>query len=111
MNTPAARIRQVRLFHGWTQEGFAVLFRVSRRTVLRWEERGTHFADPDLFPDDYHARCWSTLCKRFDAAARHRLTADGVVEIITSEAENSRLDGVTFATRGALDALAKKRHV
>lgn len=108
-NTDGDLIRRVRLFHGWTQDGFAALFRVSRRTIIRWEERGAFFADPDLDAWHYPGKVWRQIHRKFEAAARHRLTDDGVVEVIT-EAENNRLDPVTLATRGALDALERKRH-
>lgn len=108
-NTPGDLVRRVRLFHGWTQEGFAALFNVSRRTIIRWEERGTFFHDPALDIHNHHARVWRSILVRYEAAKAYRLTDDGVVDLI-SECENARLDPVTFALRGALDALAKKRH-
>lgn len=107
-NTPPELVRSVRLFHGWTQEGFAALFNVSGRTIIRWEQRGTFFPDPDLHTWSAPGRIWKQILARFEAAARYRLTEDGVVEAIT-EAENGRLDPVTLATRGALSALARKR--
>jgi transcriptional regulator with XRE-family HTH domain len=108
-NVSGDLIRRVRLFHGWTQDGLASLFNVSRRTIIRWEERGTYFSDPDLEPLIAAGRFWRQIHARFEAAARHRLTDDGVVELIT-EAEIGRLDPVTLATRGALAALDRKRH-
>jgi len=109
-NTPADLVKRVRLFHGWTQDGFAALFNVSRRTIIRWEERGTYFPDPGLHAWSHAGRIWSQIHARFEAAARYRLTDDGVVELLT-EAENARLDPVTLATRGALTALdQRKRH-
>lgn len=108
-NTDGALIRRVRLFHGWTQDGFAALFNVSRRTIIRWEERGAFFPDAQLMPEISAARVWSQIHARFEAAARYRLTDDGVVEVI-SAAESGRLDPVTLATRGALEALERKRH-
>lgn len=107
-NTPGPLIRRVRLFHGWTQDGYAALFRVSRRTIIRWEERGAFFADPDLDAWHYPGKIWRQIHAKFLAAARHRLTDEGVVEVI-SEAEGNRLDPVTLATRGALEALERKR--
>ncbi len=108
-NTSGDLVKRVRLFHGWTQEGLAALFNVSRRTILRWEERGTFFHDPALDVHNEHAKVWRALLVRFEAAAAYRLTEEGAVEVI-SEAENARLDPVTFALRGALAALEKKRH-
>lgn len=107
-NTPGDLIRRVRLFHGWTQDGFAALFNVSRRTIIRWEERGTYFTDPDLEPDITAGVVWRQIHARFQAAARYRITPEGVTDII-SEAENGRLDPVTLAMRGALAALDRKR--
>lgn len=107
-NTEGDLIRRVRLFHGWTQEGFAALFDVSRRTIIRWEERGTYFADPALDAMNHHAKVWREIHVRFAAAARYRLTDEGAVAII-SEGETGRLDPVTLATRGALAALDRKR--
>lgn len=108
-NTSGDLVRRVRLFHGWTQEAFAALFDVSRRTIIRWEERGTYFADPALDPHNHHASVWRAIHVRYEAAAAYRLTEEGVVELI-SEGENGRLDPVTLAMRGALAALEKKRH-
>lgn len=107
-NTPADLVRRVRLFHGWTQEGFAELFRVSRRTIIRWEERGTYFADPALDLWSRQAKVWREIHVRFEAASQYRLTEEGVVEILT-EGQEGRLDPVTLATRGALAALERKR--
>ena len=107
-NASADLIRRVRLFHGWTQEGFAALFNVSGRTIIRWEQRGTFFPDPDLYTWSAPGRIWKQILARFEAAARYWLTEDGVVEVVT-EAENGRLDPVTLATRGALAALDRKR--
>lgn len=108
-NTSGDLVKRVRLFHGWTQEGFAALFDVSRRTIIRWEERGTFFPDPALDAFNHHAKVWRAILVRFEAAAAYRLTEEGVVDLIT-DAENARLDPVTFALRGALAALEKKRH-
>lgn len=108
-NTAGELIRRVRLFHGWTQDGYAALFRVSRRTIIRWEERGAFFADPELDAWHYPGKIWRQIHARFEAAARYRLTPDGVVEVIGA-AEGARLDPVTLATRGALEALERKRH-
>jgi DNA-binding transcriptional regulator YiaG len=60
-NVDAGEIRRCRAFHGWTQEGFAALFNVSRRTIIRWELRGAHFGDPMLEPFDQHARVWGLI--------------------------------------------------
>lgn len=42
-------VRAVRLFHGRQQTDFADAFRVSVRTVIRWEQRGI---DPAKLPVD-----------------------------------------------------------
>lgn len=37
---PASTIRRLRLFHAWDVPTMAIAFKVSERTVFRWEERG-----------------------------------------------------------------------
>ena len=46
---PASTIRALKLFFGYTRAGMADLFRVHKRTVLRWEQRG---ALPSSLPLD-----------------------------------------------------------
>ena len=55
--TPPARvsastIRRMRTFHYLTHRDLAAMFRVSERTVFRWEKRGV---DPDGLEPDPHA--------------------------------------------------------
>lgn len=42
-------VRAVRLFHGRQQKDMAAAFRVSERTVIRWEQEGI---DPSKLPRD-----------------------------------------------------------
>jgi len=46
---PASTIRRVRQLHNLDQAGFAACFRVSVRSVIRWEQRGL---DPADLPTD-----------------------------------------------------------
>lgn len=51
---PAATIRRMRVFHGWDVPTMAATFKVTERTVFRWEERGvvpeSLPRDPDAHP-------------------------------------------------------------
>lgn len=49
---PASTIRRVRVFHGWDVPTMAETFKVSERTVFRWEELGVN---PDNLPLDREA--------------------------------------------------------
>jgi hypothetical protein len=46
---PAETIRRLRLFHALERPELAAMFKVSERTVFRWEERGL---DPAALQDD-----------------------------------------------------------
>ena len=50
---PADTIRRLRIFHGFSRVDFAEVFRVSERTVFRWEEQGV---DPSTLALDPGAR-------------------------------------------------------
>jgi transcriptional regulator with XRE-family HTH domain len=47
---PAAIIRAVRIFHGFSRDQFAEVFQVSLRTVFRWESDGVDPASLQLDP-------------------------------------------------------------
>jgi len=49
---PASTIRRMRLFHALEVPDLAQMFRVSERTVFRWEERGVV---PESLPRDPNA--------------------------------------------------------
>lgn len=66
-------MRAVRLFHALDQAGLADSFKVSVRTVIRWEQRGI---DPELLPIDHTAKQpkWRKLLILW-LLARYRRTA------------------------------------
>jgi hypothetical protein len=49
---PASTVRRLRLFHSWDVDTMAEAFRVSTRTVFRWEENGL---DPGTLALDRNA--------------------------------------------------------
>jgi hypothetical protein len=49
---PASTIRRVRVFHGWDVPTMAATFKVSERTVFRWERLGVN---PQTLPLDRNA--------------------------------------------------------
>jgi DNA-binding XRE family transcriptional regulator len=64
-------IRLVRLFHGRDQEEFAKCFQVSRRTVIRWEQRGNCFITDEKA---FRPQLWGWMHGRYLAAQKDGVT-------------------------------------
>jgi hypothetical protein len=69
--SPPALIRAVREFHGLSQEGFGLCLFACRRTVIRWEKRGTAFS---AWTWNARGRNWTELLARYQAAESLRVT-------------------------------------
>jgi len=59
---PGALIRAVRVWQGLDQVTFAECFKVSRRTVIRWENSGNCFSRSEK---TFHAQLWAWMLKRY----------------------------------------------
>lgn len=71
---PASTIRRMRLFHSLEREELAAMFKVSVRTVFRWERDGVDPAtlqlDPDAHPNsgpDWRRKLLFFMLERLEA--------------------------------------------
>ena len=68
---PGDLIRLVRLFHSLDQEQFAICFKVARRTVIRWEQRGNCFITDEK---EFRPKLWDWMLGRYLAAQKQGVT-------------------------------------
>ena len=66
----------MRVFHGWDRDTMALCFKVSTRTVFRWERDGLDpdslALDPNAHPNsgpDWRRKLLNFLLERFDSTA------------------------------------------
>lgn len=119
---PPQLIRAVREFHRLDQQGFAAVFDVCRRTVIRWEQRGHYFS---AWHWNTRGNTWKDLLARYQAAESLRIApADDAGEIVAEVAprivtrvewerrrkpQQGKANGQTKSRRGHRDRVSSHR--